>query len=307
MTQAVSPQMSPEPGWLQPQHPDLRLDQVHLRQRQEVHRHRLRDLALRLGGAGLGGGGGAGGDCSPTLGPWAAPPQGPAALGRTGPAVGGGWPRCRTSAGYAVGAGQDGGGHALHGGNEGLEAAATGAPSPMESPLPHGAPPRRSRRAEGRERLVGGRSTPEPNKCRPWMEKRSVPACRSCCSPRILPAAPSPPPRRRFSARDGAGMAQGGCWDPWVLPGPHPWGVGGLHPLLLLPQPLQIPQPQGRGQAGSWHFWGSQGTRGRLRALRIGAHQQPGPPHPRLSPLLPGSSPLAALGSVMWDSGCGGL
>ena len=53
MTQAVSPQMSPEPGWLQPQHPDLHLDQVHLWQRQEIHRHRLRELALRLGGRGV--------------------------------------------------------------------------------------------------------------------------------------------------------------------------------------------------------------------------------------------------------------
>ncbi|KAM6335381.1 uncharacterized protein O3Q21_002065 [Podargus strigoides] len=44
--------MSPEPGGLQPQHPDLQLDQVHLRQRQEVHRHCLRDLALSLGGRG---------------------------------------------------------------------------------------------------------------------------------------------------------------------------------------------------------------------------------------------------------------
>ncbi|KAM6327196.1 uncharacterized protein O3Q21_003968 [Podargus strigoides] len=44
--------MSPEPGGLQPQHPDLQLDQVHLRQRQEVHRRRLRDLALSLGGRG---------------------------------------------------------------------------------------------------------------------------------------------------------------------------------------------------------------------------------------------------------------
>ncbi|KAM6323284.1 uncharacterized protein O3Q21_005909 isoform 1-T2 [Podargus strigoides] len=44
--------MSPEPGGLQPQHPDLQLDQVHLRQRQEVHRRRLRDLALSLGGQG---------------------------------------------------------------------------------------------------------------------------------------------------------------------------------------------------------------------------------------------------------------
>ncbi|KAM6327198.1 uncharacterized protein O3Q21_003971 [Podargus strigoides] len=44
--------MSPEPGELQPQHPDLQLDQVHLRQRQEVHRRRLRDLALSLGGRG---------------------------------------------------------------------------------------------------------------------------------------------------------------------------------------------------------------------------------------------------------------
>lgn len=52
MTQAVSPQMSPEPGQLQPQHPDLPLDQNHLRQRQEIHRHRLCDLALRLGGEG---------------------------------------------------------------------------------------------------------------------------------------------------------------------------------------------------------------------------------------------------------------
>ncbi|KAM6355108.1 uncharacterized protein O3Q21_002098 [Podargus strigoides] len=39
-------------GGLQPQHPDLQLDQVHLRQRQEVHRRRLRDLALSLGGRG---------------------------------------------------------------------------------------------------------------------------------------------------------------------------------------------------------------------------------------------------------------
>lgn len=52
MTQAVSPQMSPEPGQLQPQHPDLPLDQNHLRQWQEIHRHRLCDLALRLGGEG---------------------------------------------------------------------------------------------------------------------------------------------------------------------------------------------------------------------------------------------------------------
>ncbi|KAM6319820.1 uncharacterized protein O3Q21_007477 isoform 1-T2 [Podargus strigoides] len=44
--------MSPEPGGLQPQHPDLQLDQVHLRQRQEVHRRRLRDRALSLGGRG---------------------------------------------------------------------------------------------------------------------------------------------------------------------------------------------------------------------------------------------------------------
>ncbi|KAM6315568.1 uncharacterized protein O3Q21_009143 [Podargus strigoides] len=44
--------MSPEPGGLQPQHPDLQLDQVHLRQRQEAHRRRLRDLALSLGGRG---------------------------------------------------------------------------------------------------------------------------------------------------------------------------------------------------------------------------------------------------------------
>ncbi|KAM6301777.1 uncharacterized protein O3Q21_013395, partial [Podargus strigoides] len=44
--------MSPEPGGLQPQHPDLQLDQVHLRQRQEVHRRRLRDLALSLAGRG---------------------------------------------------------------------------------------------------------------------------------------------------------------------------------------------------------------------------------------------------------------
>ncbi|KAM6316260.1 uncharacterized protein O3Q21_008923 [Podargus strigoides] len=44
--------MSPEPGGLQPQHPDLQLDQVHLRQWQEVDRHRLCDLALSLGGRG---------------------------------------------------------------------------------------------------------------------------------------------------------------------------------------------------------------------------------------------------------------
>ncbi|KAM6301966.1 uncharacterized protein O3Q21_013522 [Podargus strigoides] len=44
--------MSPEPGGLQPQHSDLQLDQVHLQQRQEVHRRRLRDLALSLGGRG---------------------------------------------------------------------------------------------------------------------------------------------------------------------------------------------------------------------------------------------------------------
>ncbi|KAM6302427.1 uncharacterized protein O3Q21_013872 [Podargus strigoides] len=44
--------MSPEPGGLQPQHPDLQPDQVHLRQRQEVHRRRLRDLALSLAGRG---------------------------------------------------------------------------------------------------------------------------------------------------------------------------------------------------------------------------------------------------------------
>lgn len=51
----VSPQMPPEPGWPQHQHPDLHLDQVHLRPWQEIHRYRLRDLTLRLPPSRLGG------------------------------------------------------------------------------------------------------------------------------------------------------------------------------------------------------------------------------------------------------------
>uniref|UniRef100_A0A674GG66 Uridylate-specific endoribonuclease n=1 Tax=Taeniopygia guttata TaxID=59729 RepID=A0A674GG66_TAEGU len=47
LPRAARPGMPPEPGRAPPQHPDLPLDQVHLRQRQEVHRHRLRDVSLR--------------------------------------------------------------------------------------------------------------------------------------------------------------------------------------------------------------------------------------------------------------------
>lgn len=45
----LSPQMPPEPGRAPPERADLPLDQIHLGQRQEVHRHRLRDVTLRGG------------------------------------------------------------------------------------------------------------------------------------------------------------------------------------------------------------------------------------------------------------------
>lgn len=64
----MSPQMPPEPGWPQHQHPDLHLDQVHLRPWQEIHRHRLRDLALRLPPSRLGGTGRPQPHCSGALG-----------------------------------------------------------------------------------------------------------------------------------------------------------------------------------------------------------------------------------------------
>lgn len=64
----VSPQMPPEPGWPQHQHPDLHLDQVHLRPWQEIHCHGLRDLALRLPPSRLGGTGRPQPHCSGALG-----------------------------------------------------------------------------------------------------------------------------------------------------------------------------------------------------------------------------------------------
>lgn len=206
--------MPPEPGWPQHQHPDLHLDQVHLRPWQEIHRHRLRDLALRLPPSRLGGTGRPQPHCSGALG--CPSPRIPRVGQDLSPPGEGGSP--------GTDVGQDGGGCGPRGGSEGREAAA---PVP-----PSAASPSCGRRAGGREGPAVERGPPGRNKYRPWKEMRSPPQCwrpcSCCCAPRDVPwsaSSASPPPHPRPMDRVGVGTP--GCCQ--VLPkSPFPWG----HPIL---------------------------------------------------------------------------
>ena len=210
MTQAVSPQMSPEPGRLQPQHPDLRLDQVHLRQRQEVHRHRLRDLALRLGGGGT----------------TAAPLWSPGLLHTRGPRHWAGlvllWEADGRAAGPVQGTGGSWAGRRWpcpawrQRGDGG---------SSLGTPRSHRvscSPVAAEEQGEGRDLQW---KAAHPSKINTDPGRRSVQflragaaACRAACP---LPHRQLPLP---ITSVPGTGqvLAQGGCWDPRVLPGPYP-------------------------------------------------------------------------------------
>lgn len=206
--------MPPEPGWPQHQHPDLHLDQVHLRPWQEIHRHRLRDLALRLPPSRLGGTGRPQPHCSGALG--CPSPRIPRVGQDLSPRARGGAPAPtwgRTEEAVAR-----------------VEAARGGRQQPQYLPVLHRPVVAGEQGAERDPQWK--EAPPERNKYRPWKEMRSPPRCwrpcSCCCAPRDVPwsaSSASPPPHPRPMDRVGVGTP--GCCQ--VLPkSPFPWG----HPIL---------------------------------------------------------------------------